>query len=279
MIKIAITGADGLIGSRIIEILREKFFFIPLSQAIMDITDRDAVNRVIKSINFDIFLHLAAYTNVDKAEVERKRAWQVNVEGTRNVFEAVFLKKKKFIYISTDFVFDGKKDSSPFFEDSTPNPISFYGKTKYEGEKIIGNQAMIIRISYPYRAYFEQKNDFVRRIIENLKEKKVIKMVKDSVITPTFIDDICFALEHLLINYSPEIFHLVGKNALSPYEAGLLIAKIFRLSKSLIKEVFYEEFYKDKAKRPQYSDIRTKKNYFYPMNNFEEGLRAIKKQL
>jgi dTDP-4-dehydrorhamnose reductase len=279
MLKIAITGADGLIGSRIIELLEEKFSFVPLSQEVMDITNRDEVDRVINNIDFDIFLHLAAYTNVDKAENEREKAWQVNVEGTKNVFEAVFLKKKKFIYISTDFVFDGKKENTPFFEDSLPNPISFYGKTKYEGEKIVENMAMIIRLSYPYRAYFKQKKDFARRIIENLKEKKIIKMVKNSLITPTFIDDIAFSLEHLLVNYSPEIFHLVGKNALSPYEAGLLIAKIFHLPKSLIEEVFYDEFYKDKAKRPQYSDIRSKKNDFFPMSNFEKGLMMIKKQL
>jgi len=279
MLKIAITGADGLIGSRIIELLKEKFSFISLSQAVMDITDEDKVNRVIKDINFDIFLHVAAYTNVDRAEVEKEKAWQVNVKGTKNVFEAVFLKKKKFIYISTDFVFDGKKENTPFFEDSLPNPISFYGKTKYEGEKIVGKKAMIIRLSYPYRAYFEQKKDFVRRIIENLKEKKAIRMVKNSLITPTFIDNIVFALEHLLINYSPEIFHLVGKNALSVYEAGLLIAKIFHLPKSLIKETFYKEFHKGKAKRPQYGDIRSKKNDFYPMKTFEEGLILMKKQL
>lgn len=277
MLKIAITGANGLVGSRIIELLEDDFQFISLSQKEMDITNVDQVNSVLKNLDFDFFLHLAAYTNVAGAETNKNLCYKINVEGTKNVFEQVLNKKKKFIYISTDFVFDGK--NPPYFENSTPNPPGVYGNSKYQGEKIVKNQAMIVRISYPYRASFERKRDFFRTFKTFLEEKKPLSMITNSLMTPTFIDDIAFGLKYLIKNYSSGIFHLVGSQALSPYEAAILIAEKFNLDKSLIGKTTYEEYIKNKPGLPQYADIRTKKNNFFKMKSFEEGLYQIKKQL
>ena len=277
MIKIAISGSSGLVGSRVVELLQDKFEFIPLQQKETDITNKNQVYQFFNDNHFDFFLHFAAYTNVDQAEKEKKKAWQVNVEGTKNLFEASEDKKVKFIYISTDFVFDGKKP--PFFEDSKPHPISYYGLTKYEGEKIINSQGMIVRIAYPYRSWFDKKKDFIRFLIGLLKENQKLTMVKDALITPTFIDDIAYGLEYLIENYSPEIFHLVGSQTLSPLKAGTLIAKVFNFPTHLIQQISYNDYFKNKAKRPQFSEIKSKKNYFYSMKSFEEGLATIKKQL
>jgi len=273
-IKVAITGSTGLIGSRIIELLKKKFIFIPLLEQEFNIIDQNQVCKRLKNTDFDIFLHLAAYTNVDGADIEKKRAFQINVQGTKNVFEAVDQKKKKFIYISTDFVFDGL--NPPYFEDSRPNPLSYYGQTKYQGEQIVQKKGMIIRLSYPYRAFFAPKKDFVRGIISCLRQGKKLAMVEDSLITPTFIDDITHAIGYLLNNYSPDIFHIVGADSLSPYGAGKLIAKIFHLDESLIQPTTYQDYFKNKAKRPRYSEIKSKKNNFYKMKTFEEGLTKIK---
>lgn len=277
MLKIALTGADGLVGSRVVELLKNDFEFIPLPQTSMDITNKEQVNNALKNLDYDIFLHLAAYTDVDGAEKNRELTYKVNVDGTKNVFAAVQNKKKKFIYISTDFVFDGK--NPPYFEDSSPNPISYYAQTKYEGEKIVTGNAMIVRLSYPYRAQFEPKKDFVRGIKSSLEQKKSLKMVTDSVFTPTFIDDIAYAFKHLLNNFSPKVFHIVGSDSLSPYDAGKLIAKNFNLNESLIQPTAYEEYFKNRAKRPQFSEIKSKKNNFYKMKTFEEGLTEVVKQL
>jgi dTDP-4-dehydrorhamnose reductase len=278
MLKIALTGSTGLIGSRIIELLQNEFIFIPLLQSEVDITNREQITTLINKINFDIFLHLAGYTNVDGAEQEKDLVYKINAEGTRNVFESVINKNKNFIYISTDFVFDGKKP--PYFEDSQPNPISYYGLSKYEGEKIVnppaGGKAMIVRLSYPYRSQFEPKKDFVRGIKSLLEQKKTLTMVTDSLMTPTFIDDIAYGLKYLFNNYSPEIYHLVGVNSLSPYDAGKLIAKTFNLDSSLIQPTTYKKYFINKAPRPQYSDIKSKKNNFYQMKSFKEGLEEIK---
>ena len=273
MLKIAITGGDGLVGSRIIELLNDKFEFIPLPSSLMDITNKNQVDQVLKNTDFDFFLHLAAYTNVIQAEIDKDICFKINVEGTKNVFETTSFKKKKFIYISTDFVFDGK--NPPYDENSKESPAGFYGQTKLAGEKIVKNQAMIVRIAYPYRASFEKKRDFFRNLKTLLEEKKPLKMITNSLMTPTFIDDIAYALKYLINNFSPEIFHIVGSKALSPYEAVKLIAKKFRLSLSLIETTTYEEYIKNKPGIPQYNDIRSIKNNFYSMADFETGLEKI----
>lgn len=273
MLKIAITGASGLIGSRIIELLHDKFTFIPISIEQMDITNKTQVNEVISAIDFDFFLHLAGYTNVDGAELNKKLVWKINVDGTSNVFTAVQKQKKKFIYVSTDFVFDGK--TPPFTEVSTPNPLSYYAKTKYEGEKIVSDQTMIIRLSYPYRKYFPDKLDFVRSIKSMLQQNKPLTMVKDAMITPTFIDDIAYGIEYLINHYTPEIFHLIGSDSLSPFQAAQSIASAFQLNKNLIKPISFSEYSINKALRPQYSTILSRKNNFYRMKSFKEGLALL----
>ena len=277
MLKIALTGADGLVGSRIIELLDQDFEFIPLPQKSMDITNIDQVNNTLKNIDFDLFLHLAAYTNVPGAETNKEICYKINRDGTKNVFDVVTTKGKKFIYISTDFVFDGV--NSPYDEDSEPNPTSVYAVSKYEGEKIIKDKTMIVRIAYPYRAAFDTKRDFFRTFKFYLENKKPLLMVTDSLMTPTFIDDIAYGLKYLINNYSPEIYHLVGSDSLSPYDACYLAATKFNLDKSLIGKTTYKEYVKNKAKLPQFATIKSKKNNFYKMRTFEQGLEEIKKQL
>lgn len=281
MLKIALTGADGLVGSRITELLKSDFEFIPLPQKSMDITNKEQVDNALKNLNFDIFFHLAAYTNVPGAETSKDLAFKINRDGTKNVFEAVSQKQKKFIYVSTDFVFDGT--NPPYFENSQPNPTSVYASSKYEGEKIVnppaGGQAMIVRIAYPYRANFELKKDFFRTFKFFLENNKPLSMIIDSLMTPTFIDDIAFGLKYLFNNYSPEIYHLIGSDSLSPYDACLMVAEKFNLNKSLIGKTTYEEYVKGKATLPKLAEIKSKKNNFWKMKSFEEGLEEIKKQL
>jgi len=277
MLKIALTGADGLVGSRIVELLNKDFEFIPVPQNKMDVTDEEQVKNVLKEIDFDIFLHLAAYTNVPGAETNKELCFKINVDGTKNVFDVVKSQGKKFIYVSTDFVFDGV--NPPYDENSQPNPISAYAISKYEGEKIVKDQAMIVRIAYPYRSSFEIKKDFFRTFKSYLENNKPLSMITDSLMTPTFIDDIAFGLKYLFNNHSNDIFHLVGADSLSPYKASLLVADKFNLDKSLIEKTTYKEYVKEKARLPQFATIKSKKNNFYKMRGFEEGLEEIKKQL
>lgn len=277
MLKIALTGSTGLVGSRIVELLQNDFEFISLSSRECDIRNQDQVHNVLKDLDFDLFLHLAAYTNVDGAETDKEGAYSMNVTGTKNILNAVQHRGKNMLYISTDFVFDGK--NPPYDEFSTENPISIYGETKFQGEEIVKGNAMIVRLSFPYRTSFEPKKDFMRTIKSLMEQGRELKMVTDSAITPTYIDDFAQGLKHLMNNFSPEIFHLVGGSSLSPYDAGKLIAKTFQLDEGLIQPTTYAEFFAGKAQRPQHSHIISKKNTFHRMKSFEEGLHEIASKL
>lgn len=271
--KIALTGASGMLGSRFIELTTGTHTLIPFSSADLDITDESKTQEILARTDFDILLHLAAYTNVNGAELEKEKAYSINVQGTKNVFNAVQNLKKQMIYISTDFVFDGKVP--PFDELSTPSPVGYYAETKYEGEKVVGKDAMIVRISYPYGNRSPIKLDFVWKLHALLSQGKPLEMVTDSAMTPTYIDDIVSGLSYLASHFEPSSFHLVGSKSYTPYEAGGLIAKRFGFSADLIQPTTFEAFSTGKAPRPQYSIIMSSKNSFQKMMNFEEGLKII----
>ena len=278
MYKVAITGSTGLVGSRVVELLKDEFEFIELTHDKIDLTNKESVVSTLQHANFDFFVHCAAYTNVDKAENEDKElAYKLNVDATRYLFEMSQQKKSKFIYVSTDFVFDGIV--FPNYEDDIINPVNIYGKTQAECEKILEDQGMIVRPSFPYRAQFEKKKDFVRTIKVLLEEGKELKMVTDCTNTPTFTDDFVYALKYLINNYSPEIFHINGADSLTPFEEAIKIAQVFNLDMKLIGHTTFEEFYKGKAPRPRHSEMKSRKNDFYTMKTFEEGLSAIKQSL
>lgn len=277
MKRVVITGAGGLVGSRILELLQDDYTFIPLSSSQMDITNIDSVNNALSHTSFDGILHLAGYTNVDGAENDKDLAYRINEKGTQNLVTVAHEKQKEFIYISTDFVFDGF--TPPYNEDSLPHPISVYGDSKYKGERCIGDNGMIVRISYPYRAHFEKKKDIVRILKSVLEAKKPLTMVSDSHMVPTFIDDIATGLNYLLSHYTKSVFHLVGTQTVTPYDLALQIAKVFNLDSSLISKTTYESYFAGKAKRPKYCDIVSTKNTFCRMSSLEEGLHIIKNQM
>lgn len=257
-IKVAISGARGMIGSRLVQEWKDKFKIYPLDKQEFDITDKSKTQEYLSKIDFDVFLHLAAYTNVDKAEEQKDLVYKINVEGTKNIFDVTQNLGKKLIYISTDFVFDSKKENMPFTESSQPNPLGWYGKTKYAGEKIVKDNAMIVRLSYPYGYSPSLKKSFALKIKELLEQGKTLTMITDSLFTPTPITYIIAGLEYLIKNYQPNIYHLVGLKSYSPYEFGLKIAKKYDVNTQLIKPISFQEYIKGRAPRPQWSKIITK---------------------
>ncbi len=271
--KIAITGATGLVGSRIVELLGNDFTFIPLNHNTVDITNIDSVKNTLVNLDYDLLLHCAGYTNVDGAEIEKEKAQLLNVTATKNLFDVSQTKQKKFIYISTDFVFDGTHP--PYNENSSPNPICYYGQTKYEGEKVVKDSAMIVRISYPFRKQYDKRTDFFRTIKSLLGQGKMIAGITDAVITPTYIDDIAYGLKHLMNNYKPEVYHLVGQGSLTPYDAFQEIAQVFKLKNDLITKITLNEYFVGKAKRPQQGRTTSVKNTFQKMKSFKEALIEI----
>ncbi len=284
-------GLNGLVGSRITELFQDKYKFIPLSrQTGVDITNPESLISIKDYPNADFILHMAAKTDVDGCEKDKEsgdsgEAWKINVEGTSNVAEIARETGKKVIYISTDFVFDGEKPKGEFYiEIDAPNPVNWYAKTKFEGENRIGESGcnfLILRIAYPYRAKFEVKPDFMRAIKGRLEQGLPIKGITDHIFCPTFIDDVALAIDALIKNDASGIYHAVGSQPLSPYEASILIAEVFDLDKSIISETTREEFFKDRAKRPFNLALSNDKieKLGVKMKGLEEALHIIKSEL
>lgn len=290
-IKILGTGLSGLVGSRITELLSDKYEFENLSlETGIDITDKATVMRIVDNFPGEVILHLAAKADVDgcerdKPQGENGEAFKINVLGTQNLIDAAQKTGKKIIYISTDFVFSGEETpEGGYDEDSQPNPINWYGQTKYEAEKRVSSSGLpflIARICYPYRTSFPLKKDFFRAILERLKEGKEVRAITDHLMTPTFIDDIAFGLDRLMETRSQGIYHLVGSQFITPYDAALLIARTFNLNSSLISKTTRGEYFKEGAKRPFNLSLRNDKiqKLNVKMKTFEEGLEEMKRQL
>lgn len=277
MKKIGISGAGGLVGSRLVELLSSRFSFVPISSQELDIRDAAATRKHLERIEIDAFLHLAAWTDVDGAEKDPEGARLLNVEGTRNVFLPLKERGIPFILFSTDFVFDG--NDPPYVEASQRNPISQYGRTKAEAEELVEGHATILRISYPYRAVFQRKRDFVRTLMAYLSEGKPVTLITDSVITPTYIDDIARVVEVCIAEYAPRIVHAVGASSLTPYEAGRAIARVFGYNEELLRQTSYDVFFSDKAARPRHSQILPSLGFATGMKTLSEGLEAMKRIL
>ena len=287
--KIFTIGGSGLVGSRITDLLKEKKYEIDdlsLTSGV-DITDPSSLDIIKNDTEHEVVLHLAAKADVEGCELdkplgEKGAAYRINVNGTQNVAEACLASKKKLLYISTDFVFDGAKELPyKYTEDDQPNPVNWYAMTKYKGEEVVeksGVDYAILRIAYPFRAdEFPLKKDFVHAIMGRLANNQPIAAVTDHIMTPTFIDDIAFAIDAVINNNAQGIYHVVGGQSLTPYDAFMLMADQFEYNKSLISKITREEFFKGKAPRPFNLSISNAKieKLGVKMRSFEEGLKTI----
>lgn len=286
---IAGTGLTGLIGSRLTELTSDDFDWLPLRHTDgFDITSVDKVDKAITSFNGEAVLHLAAFTDLDAAGKERGdkngACYRANVLGTRNIAKACQKNGKYLIHASTDAVFSGEKKSL-YSEDDSPGPIEWYGQTKLWAEEEVlasGCRAAIVRFAYPFRAGFEPKKDFVRKIIGQLRLGKKVSMFKDTVFTPTFIDDIAFAVREILEKQPIGIFQVVGSTPLSPYSAAMEIAKIFNLDEKFIQPQALDDYLKSGGRPyPRWaglSNSKLEKELGVSMSGFSKALEVIKAQ-
>ena len=176
--KVLLTGANGMLGQDLSPILEDiGAFVIETDTDNMDITDIELVKGVLSQVRPDFVIHCAAYTNVDKAEEEPEKAELINVKGTENVAKVCGELDIPLVYISTDYVFDGTKNS-PYTPEDMPNPINVYGRTKLEGENMVKKYCekyYIARTSWLYGHYGK---NFVETML-SLKDKEEIKVVDD----------------------------------------------------------------------------------------------------
>lgn len=304
--RIILSGASGLIGSRFEELLFESHDIIPLSSEHgVDITNQASLAEFFLGKGVDVVIHLAGLTDVDACELDReddmshlaidpvdilnldvknlysddwkdkKTTFAVNSIGTKNLYEVATKSGAKFVYISSDFVFSGKE--GPYNEESTPNPVDWYGMTKYFGEKVVDTASnLIVRLSFPYGHQSPVKKDVVWKLYDILSSRKEVNLISDQIITPTFIDDIIYGLDFLLSKNATGIYHLTGSSSASPMQIGEKIKEVFSLS-TKIEPCHLEDVYKDKAPRPLKSVMESKKiaNLGFKTKTFDEGLALI----
>jgi len=193
-VRVLVTGAKGQVGSELIlEGEKLGLQMLAAGREDLDITQQKAVNSFIQTKNPDIVINAAAYTAVDKAESEPELAYALNRDGAANLAQACADNNIPLMHISTDYVFDGKKEGA-YTETDTPNPQCVYGKSKLEGERAIESileQYLILRVSWVFGA---NGNNFVKTMLRLGKERDVIKVVADQRGGPTWAGDIATVL-------------------------------------------------------------------------------------
>lgn len=210
MTKVLLTGSNGMLGQDLAPILeKNNYQVIKTTSKTMDITDNDAVNRIITDEQPDMVIHCAAYTNVDKAEDDLKNAEKINVFGTENIAKICAEQDIPIIYISTDYVFDGTK-TEPYTPEDLPNPINNYGMTKYEGEEAVRSLCKKYYIARTSWLYGIHGKNFVETMI-SLADRPELKVVDDQRGCPTWTAELSNGILKLIEEKYPYgTYHICG---------------------------------------------------------------------
>ncbi len=255
MLNILVTGSNGQLGSEITELsktLEDNFFFTDYGT--LDITDKDAIDSFVDTNKIDIIINCAAYTAVDKAEEDEKKADKINHLAVKHLAQISKEREIKLIHISTDYVFDGK-NYKPYKEEDKTNPPSVYGKTKLAGEKafldIAPKNSLIIRTSWVYSSYGE---NFVKTMLKYGKEKDELRVIYDQVGTPTYARDLAQLILDIIPkikNQKSKIYHYSNEGVLSWYDFAKEIMKMAKIECEVVPIESFE--YPSPAPRPHYS--------------------------
>jgi dTDP-4-dehydrorhamnose reductase len=177
-------------------------------------------------------------TNVDQNKREKDLTTKINTDGPKNVLAACKKTNSKLIFMSTDYVFDGKKQGN-YSENDLPNPLSHYAKTKYDAKQAIINfeiEYTICRTAVLY-GWNKQKQNFITWIINKLKQNEPIQIVTDQLNSPTFVKNLAEIFIKLIEKDAKGIYHTVGDCTLNRYEMALKCAEVFNLKKDLISPI------------------------------------------
>jgi len=275
-VRVLLFGAQGQLGREIFEILSGKHRLIPLTRSQADIADLDRVLKVIEEISPQVIINTAAFTEVDTCELQKEKAFLVNSIGPRNIAIGAERVKAKLFHISTDYVFDGKKEG-PYYEYDPPSPINVYGWSKLLGEKMVKEQTnrfFILRVAWLYSPY---RNNFVKTILKLAKEKEEIRVVDDQWGTPTSARDVARQIELLMRTEAYGLYHCTSQGSCSRFEFAQQIIRLSGL-KTRVIPVKSSEF-PTLAKRPSNSVLE---NFMLKIQGFDimpEWLESLKKEL
>jgi dTDP-4-dehydrorhamnose reductase len=270
--KIAVTGSNGLLGQHLVqELLRKGYEVHAISRGEdriplggqsgyyyynADIRDGVRMKELMDAIRPEVMIHCAAMTQVDECELNKPDCYNSNVTATRFIIDALKPYHSKIIYLSTDFVFDGK--SGPYKEEDPTNPVNYYGSTKVQAEKAVQESGLpyaIVRTILVYGSTIPGTRKNIRSwIIENLKNGHPIKVVSDQIRNPTHVEDLAKGIVLIIEKHKEGIFHLGGPETMSPYDMAMKIAELGHFDKSLIQKVDASSF-SQPAERPKVTGL------------------------
>lgn len=278
--RVLITGAQGQVGHELQHVFLGKGYEVQsMGQSELDVTDTDQCFQVFRHLNPDLVIHAAAYTNVDRAESEQDKAYQVNAYGTRNVAAAAEGIDAKLIYISTDYVFGGEAGQEPLDEFHPTKPVNIYGRSKLQGEKFVRelhSRFFIVRTSW---VYGHHGSNFVRTMLELAAKQERIPVVHDQMGCPTYARDLAKTLEELGSSSKYGTYHAAGTGSCSWYDFACSIFELAGMKKEVIP-VSTEQFPRP-APRPAYSVLMQQAlrlNGFSPMRDWKEALADFMKK-
>jgi dTDP-4-dehydrorhamnose reductase len=292
--NVLITGANGFLGYYLVQRLLEKDFDViatgkgpcrlpftndaRFTYTEMDFTDPYSVHDVFQKYRPAIVIHGGAMTKPDECELNQWQAYLVNVEGTVTVLLNAAEYESYFIFLSTDFIFDG--EIGMYKETDTPNPVNYYGRTKLEAEEAVkeyGFDWSIVRTVLVYGKPVRSRSNILTIVKEKLEKGEAYSVLDDQVRTPTYVEDLATGILQLVEKRAGGVYHLSGKDIMTPYQMACRAADHLGLDKGLIKRVTAADF-SQPARRPlrtgfDISKARTDLD-FEPVS-FEEGLRKM----
>ena len=289
-----IVGGSGLLGGHLIQFAKNEFELVATFNShpfemegcrsiYMNIKDCDKTKSAIIKERPDLVSLTAAQRNVDYCERNHDEVRKVNVEGARNVALASKEVEAKFIYLSTDLVFDGTRKR--YDEDDETNPLNHYGKTKLEGENEVSNakeDSAIARVSVLYDwNLFDHTFNFVAWVYNNLKRGKQMRLFTDQYRNATYIKNACEALLGIYKRDEKGVFHLAGKNCVNRHYIGKKVAEIFGFDDDLISTCTSDEgdWLAKRPKRCCLSVEKMEKQLCIKSMSIEEGLAAMKARI
>ena len=299
MKKILVTGSNGLLGQKLVHLILDHSNHILLATSkgenrlnsrsdfdyrSLDITDRNGVDSIVSEFEPDVLINSAAMTNVDACESNKENCIALNVEGVKNLVAACENHNTHLIHVSTDFVFDGK--AGPYSENDQPNPLSFYGQSKYDSELIVSNSSLskwsIARTIIIYGIVENMsKSNIVLWAKSALESGSELKIVDDQFRSPTYADDLAKGCLLIAEKEKNGIYHLSGKESMSILELVYRVADFYGLDKSTISPVKSESL-NQAAKRPPITgfvlDKANKELGYFPLS-FNEGLKLLSKEI
>jgi dTDP-4-dehydrorhamnose reductase len=274
--RVLVTGFNGQLGYDVVKRLEELNIEVKgTTRNNFDLTNEIETKEFIRNYKPDVVVHCAAYTAVDRAEDEKELCYSVNVMGTRYIAEVCRDIEAKMVYISTDYVFDGEGEE-PFEVTDKPNPINYYGQTKYEGElevqKVV-DKFFIVRISWVFGS---NGNNFVKTMFRLGKERDEISVVSDQIGSPTYTYDLAKLLVEMIQTDKYGIYHATNEGFCSWYD---FVCEIFKQAGIDVKvKPIKTEDYPTKAKRPKNSRLsksEINKSEFNRILNWKNSLERF----